>query len=73
MVEKALDAGAVVPHWHEAATVEVLAVAYRRIVELVAATWLRAEGPAGEPSFDSRLTADCLLSAHPCNQLRSFH
>ncbi|WP_252991123.1 hypothetical protein [Streptomyces viridosporus] len=34
-------------HWHEVATVEVLAVDCRRIVELVAATWVRAEDSAG--------------------------
>lgn len=39
--------GAVVSHWREAATVEVLVVDYRRIVERVAATWVRAEGSAG--------------------------
>jgi hypothetical protein len=106
----------VASHWHEAETVEVLVVGYRRIVELVAATWVRAEGSAGGPSSccgtgqpsrrnqvpspcrerpslapprtpvqaasslsgpgngsDSRLTADSLLAAHPCNQLRLFH
>ena len=47
MAEEALGAGAVVSHWHEVATVEVLAVDYRRIVELVAATWVRAEDSAG--------------------------
>jgi hypothetical protein len=73
VVEETLDARAAVPHWHEAATVEVLAVDYRRIVEPAAATWERAEGSAGEPSCASRLTADSLLAAHPRNQLRLFH
>ena len=50
MVEEALGAGVVVSHWHEGATVEVLAVDCRRIVELVAAEWVRAEGSAGGPS-----------------------
>ncbi|MGC2999188.1 hypothetical protein ACPF8X_12685 [Streptomyces sp. G35A] len=47
VVEEALGAGAVVPHRHEAAAVEVPAVDYRRVVELVAATRVRAEGSAG--------------------------
>ncbi|KOT30522.1 hypothetical protein ADK41_32135 [Streptomyces caelestis] len=50
VAEEALGAGTVVSHRHEAATVEVLAVDCRRIVQPVAATWVRAEGSAGEPS-----------------------
>ncbi|MBD0417850.1 hypothetical protein H0H10_01405 [Streptomyces sp. TRM S81-3] len=42
MAEKAPGAGTVLPHWHEAATVEVLVVDYRRIVEPVAARWVKA-------------------------------
>lgn len=79
VVEGALGAGAVVSHRHEAAAVEVLAVDYRRIVELVAATWVRAEGSAGKPSSvgDRRrpsrspcrpLTAGQLCPEQPCGQ-----
>jgi hypothetical protein len=45
---RGLGAGAVVSHWYEAATVEVLAMDYRRIVELVAATWVRAGARRGK-------------------------
>jgi len=62
VAEEALGSGAVVSHWHEVATVEVLAVDYRRIVELVAATRVRAESSVGEPS--SVGTGDGRTAAH---------
>ncbi|MER6408594.1 hypothetical protein ABT269_35000 [Streptomyces viridosporus] len=45
-------------HWHEAATVKVLAVDCRRIVELMAATWVRAEGSAGAIISGELVTAE---------------
>jgi hypothetical protein len=88
VVDKALGAGAVPPHRREAATVQVLAVDHRRIVELVAARSTAVGSDprsarlptACHPSLSgsgkgtgSRLCADSLLAAHPCNQLRLFH
>lgn len=50
VVEEASGPGIVVPHRHGAATVEVLAVDYRRIVELVATTWWGRRVRRGEAS-----------------------